>query len=75
MIGVKNLLGIEGADTFNRPGLKEAALKRGDCEFVGALIMGPDTLRFLSKTEVEASYLPGPTTLSISFSLVFPPTN
>lgn len=62
MIGVKNFEGILGADTFRRPGLTAAALILGEFCPVGALMIGPDTLFFLSKTELDASYLPGPIT-------------
>lgn len=62
-MGVKNLEGILGADTFKRPGLTAAALILGEFCPVGALIIGPDTLFFLSKTELDGSYFPGPITV------------
>ena len=74
IIGVKNLEGILGADTFNSPGLTAAALSLGDYYLVGALIIGPELFFPLSKTDVEASYLPGPTTLTTSSSLFLLPT-
>lgn len=60
MMGVKNLEGILGAETFKRPGLTAAALILGEFYPVGALMIGPETLLFLSKTEWVASYFPGP---------------
>lgn len=74
MIGVKNFEGILGADTFNKPGLTAAALSLGDCYLVGALIIGPELFRPLSKTLVLASYLPGPTTFTPSLSRFLLPT-
>ena len=74
MIGVKNLDGILGADTFNKPGFTAAALSLGDYYLVGALMIGPELLRPLSNTLVLASYLPGPTILTPSFSRFLFPT-
>lgn len=74
IIGVKNLEGILGAETFSKPGFTAAALSLGDYCLVGALITGPELFLPLSKTDVEASYLPGPTTLTTSSSLFLLPT-
>lgn len=62
MIGVKNLDGILGAEILRSPGLVAAALNLGDKLFVGPEIIGPETLKFLSKSDVVVSYFPGPTT-------------
>ena len=73
--GVKNLEGIEGAATFKSPGFTAAARSLGDWLLEGELMMGPDTLCALSKQEVLASYLPGPTDFDISSSLFFEPAS
>lgn len=59
IIGVKNLEGIEGAETLRRPGLTAAALSLGEFCYVSA-IMGPDTFFTLSKSDNLCSYCPGP---------------
>ncbi len=61
IIGVKNLEGMLGAEILSRPGFVSAALNLGDWLFDGPEIIGPETLWFLSKSDVFVSYFPGPT--------------
>ena len=60
-MGVKNFEGMLGAEIFKSPGFTAAALNLGDKLFEGAEIIGPDTFYFLSNTDTDVSYFPGPT--------------
>ena len=71
--GVKNLEGMDGAETFNNPGFTAAALNLGDCVLLGDVIIGPDTLPVRSKQDWLTSYFPGPTSAD-SFSRLRLPT-
>ena len=62
MTGVRNFEGIEGADTYRRPGLATAALILGEFWLLAiGFITGPETFLVLSKSEIFCSYWPGPT--------------